>query len=48
MHLALAIFAGVILVLILARSTLVRDQFRHWRIAIDKWIDAIQSLIADY
>jgi hypothetical protein len=38
---ALGVFAGVFLVVILARSRRVRDQIRRWRTAAVRWSDAV-------
>ena len=38
-NVALGIFAGVFLVIILGRSRPVRDRFQHWRAAVVQWID---------
>jgi hypothetical protein len=38
---AFGVFAGVFLVVILARSRRVRDQIRRWRAASVRWADAV-------
>jgi hypothetical protein len=38
---ALGIFAGVFLVVIVVRSRLVRNRVRHWRAAAVEWINAV-------
>ena len=38
-NVALGIFAGVFLVIIIGRSRPVRDRFQHWRAAVVQWID---------
>jgi hypothetical protein len=40
-NVALGIFAGVFLVVILARSRPVRNRVHHWRVAFVRWVDAV-------
>lgn len=40
-NVALGIFAGVILLIIVARSRPVRNRLHHWRVAAVQWIDAV-------
>ena len=38
---ALGIFAGLFAIVVLAQSRPVRDLFHRWRVAADRWIDAV-------
>ena len=40
-NIALGIFAGLFLVVIVARSRSVRSRVQHWRVAVVQWIDAV-------
>jgi hypothetical protein len=40
-NVALGIFAGVFLVVIVARSRPLRNQVQHWRVAVVRWINAV-------
>jgi Cys-tRNA synthase (O-phospho-L-seryl-tRNA:Cys-tRNA synthase) len=41
MNVALGIFAGVFLVVILASSRKVRNRVHRWRVAVVQWINAV-------
>jgi hypothetical protein len=40
-NVALCIFAGVFLVVIVARSRPLRNQVQRWRVAVVQWINAV-------
>ena len=40
-NVALGIFAGVVLVVLVVRSRRVRNRVQHWRVAVVEWINAV-------